>query len=121
MRSRSATRLVLLIALTSLLAAPSAFAVIWGPVGVPPLGTTRNVDFFSCATGSPAYTGYEEWDCLRHLHQVPSPSTRAMVTDTNCTTSEEESVTYWCKGASNGIWYQITWSELESCETCPGD
>lgn len=114
--SRLMKRLAL-VCLISLFAAPSLFATIWGPVGLPPLGTTRDVSFFTCASGVPSNTGYEEWDCLRHLHQVGSPANYAMVTDTNCDSGQEVAVTYYCK-SSGGTWTQITQAQFNACESC---
>ena len=106
------------VALAVLFTTPSAFAVIWGPVGLPPLGVEREVAFFDCSCGIPANTGYEEWDCLRHLYHTGSPSNYAWVFDTDCETWEESPFTYWCKD-SGGNWRQISYSQFDSCETCP--
>jgi hypothetical protein len=102
----------------TLFTGPSMFAIIWGPLGLPPLGTAREVAFFSCANGIPANTGYEDWDCLRHLHHTGSPSNYAWAYDTDCETNEESNFTYWCQ-SSNGTWHQMTYAEFDNCDTCP--
>ena len=111
--------LFIAVCLITLFAGPNMFAIIWGPVGVPPLGTERDVMFYSCSGCSyPSYTGDEYWNCLRNLYHSGSPAEYATVSDVDCETSEDISYTYWCKDA-NGNWHQITATQFEKCETCP--
>lgn len=116
MPSSAIKRAVLAVCLVSLFTVPSAFGS-WGPVGIPPLGTAREIDHFDCSTGMPSLTGVEYWDCDRSLYQFGSPSNYAMAFDFDCITNEEGPVTYWCK-RSNGTWRQLTRTEFSNCESC---
>ncbi|HEX2834061.1 MAG TPA: hypothetical protein VHW00_13700 [Thermoanaerobaculia bacterium] len=109
---------LVVVCLVSLFAGPNLFAVIWGPAPVPPLGTYRDVMFFSCGENGPSNTGNEWWDCLRHLHQTGSAASYAYVEDFDCTTEESESLTFWCKDG-NGNWHELTETQFMNCETCP--
>lgn len=118
MPSRLPKRVALVaVCLVTLFTAPSALAVIWGPLPVPPLGVYRDVTFYSCSSGIPSSTGYEYWDCLRHLHQNGNPANYAMSVDIDCNTEEEDPLIYWCKRSDN-TWVQITYTQFSNCASC---
>jgi len=95
-------------------AAPVLFA---GPVGAPSPGVERFITYWSCSTGTPEYTGFEQWDCEgEYYHGGNISSNRAVVSDSDCETYEGDMVHY-CK-LSNGTWIQITESFFESCHVC---
>ena len=96
-------------------AAPLLFA---GPVGPPDPGIERFVVYYSCATGSPVYTGYEQWDCEGDRHSGGNiTSNRAVVSDSDCETFVSEDLVYFCRTPS-GAWRQISSAEFYSCHVC---
>ncbi len=100
-----------------LFAAPLLYAG-HGPAEAPPLGTERFVVYFSCASGTPQYTGFEQWECDGDFYNGGNTGTNfATVNDTNCDTWIGEDPVYWCR-TPRGIWYETSEAAFNTCHPC---
>ena len=99
-----------------ILAGPLLFAI--GPVGAPPPSSERVITYYTCASGTSQYTGFEHWYFCEYNSAGYGGNTGtnyAWVEDSTCEGSATS--TYYCK-RSNGTWKVISQADFASCATC---
>lgn len=105
----------LFVAVMLLLICPALYAG-HGPADAPPAGYERFITYWGCVDGTHSYVGFEQYDCDGVRYSDNNTANYAQVSDTNCETFIEESVTYWCKNSQG--WGEISEAAFNACRPC---